>query len=303
MKNSLNFLTLEEFMSEPIIENNWVVDQLLIEGGVSLLVGSPKDGKSTFARHIMKAISVGGTVLGFQAKRGSVMYLALEEVPNQLKKIFYEIQYPVDSDLRILSGPLAWKDKILLEKSIEEFAPSLVVIDTLGRFMSLPDFNDYAIVNQEFSYLLGIARKYGCHIMCLHHANKGDGIGGSRILGSNAFFGLVDNAVFIDREDSFGRISTKPRYGVPIDGRYFKYIDGELVDAGDAKEKLLQNGSSKLIETLERASEALTELELIKRAQMQKQSFKVVLKDMIQLGRIKRSGTGRKGDPYIYSLK
>src|SRR5437899_415632 len=55
-----------------------VVDDLLLEAGLSMIAGKPKSGKSTLARQLAVAVANGHTFLGHDTKQGRVLYLSLE---------------------------------------------------------------------------------------------------------------------------------------------------------------------------------------------------------------------------------
>jgi len=63
--------------SEP--DTRWTWDGVLPEAGMSLVVGKPKAGKSTFAFALSIAVAGGQDFLNRHTSKGTVVYLALEE--------------------------------------------------------------------------------------------------------------------------------------------------------------------------------------------------------------------------------
>ena len=51
------------------------------------------------------------------------------------------------------------------------------------------------------------------HILCVHHAGKGERTGGDALLGSTALFGAVDTLLMMKRRDQVRTIETMQRYG------------------------------------------------------------------------------------------
>jgi Mrp family chromosome partitioning ATPase len=63
-KASLDLVHISELLGEPDEPENWLVDGLLPTGGLSVLVGKPKAGKSTLARALAVAVARGEPWLG-----------------------------------------------------------------------------------------------------------------------------------------------------------------------------------------------------------------------------------------------
>ena len=77
--------------------------------------------------------------------------------------------------------------------------PALIVIDTLGAFMPIADFNDYAQARSAMDPLIRMVHLVGQHqgtaTLFLHHARKGEGEGSEAVLGSTMFSGIVDTII------------------------------------------------------------------------------------------------------------
>src|SRR5262245_33223549 len=75
----LGLVALGELLAEPVEEQAWVVADRLPVGGLGLLCGKPKAGKSTLTRCLALAVARGEPWLGSVTTVGPVIYLALEE--------------------------------------------------------------------------------------------------------------------------------------------------------------------------------------------------------------------------------
>ncbi len=89
LASALSFTPLSELLKEPDEQTVWLVANRLPVGGLSLLCGKPKTGKSTLTRNLAFAVSRGQAWLGMPTTQGMVFYLALgEEKRSQVRKHF-----------------------------------------------------------------------------------------------------------------------------------------------------------------------------------------------------------------------
>ena len=204
----------------------WTVDGLLVEGGLGLLAGPSKAGKSTITRQLSQAVARGGEWLGRKVTKGTVLYLALEEqeemLAHQLKKagieegdsIFFHTGAPTYGDL---------KDN--LTQAINKYSATLVVVDTMVLLSGFENLNDYGEVYEKLSILRNIARDTGAHILLIHHTNK---MGGP--LGSTAIQGAVDCFIMFSEVPGcprYRKIDSKQRGGRQFNGQRLEYIQDE----------------------------------------------------------------------------
>ena len=82
------FVKPEDWLDDPEPPIVWVVDGLLAEDSLTMLSAYPKEGKSTFARHLALAVARGEEFLGRPTKQGKVLYFALEEMERDVRAKF-----------------------------------------------------------------------------------------------------------------------------------------------------------------------------------------------------------------------
>jgi hypothetical protein len=206
-------------------EIDWTVDKLLSSGGISIIAGPPKSGKSTLIRQLSKSIAQGGDFLGRKCKSGSVLYLALEEQRSMLGDQLRRLGVTNEDPFHIHVGPVMSPDKsVALKELVISQRPALVVIDTLLLFMDGRDVNNYNEMYSAISYFREIARDSGCHIVLVHHTNKGDRGGPNSIMGSNAIHGSVDCALIFSTTASPARyITSSQRGGIPFENQPLEF--------------------------------------------------------------------------------
>jgi hypothetical protein len=169
----LSFTKLSDLLAEPDEQTDWLVENRLPAGGLSLLGGKPKAGKSTLARDLALRIARGDAWLGFPTHQGSVFYLALEEKRTEVKKHFATMGATPADPISVFVAPSPADGLQQLRLATDRERPAFIIIDPLFRFVRVKDANDYATMSASLEPLLILARETGAHVMVVHHMGKG----------------------------------------------------------------------------------------------------------------------------------
>ncbi len=285
-----------KFAEEPV---PWLIHNLLIQGGCSLLAAKPKVGKTTLSRCIALAVARGEQFLGQEAQKRNVLLIALEDRLSEVGRHFRSMGAVDDDDISILSE--APRTVSQLKDVIKKNNFGLVIIDTMVLgIRGLIDLNDYLQVSQAISPYVQLARETNAHIMFIHHLSKRERGGGDQILGSTALFGSVDSVLLLDRQKQHRTFSTIMRYGSdwPL-ARLTMTGDGRI----DVGPNLDDESSvqSQILELLTNAGHSMTEKEIEPEIYGRTTEKRRTLRDLFAEGRICRSGSGTKSGPYKYS--
>lgn len=188
-----------------------------------------------------------------------------------------------------------------LTAAVLEHKPALAIIDPLLRLIRLRDVNDYALVNREMEPLVNLARTSGTHLFCVHHAGKGDRLGGDGVLGSTALFGAVDALLLMRRKDNVRTLETIHRYGedMPETVVTMDPITGIITAGGTVEEALLEQASAQVMAELGHIEE-LTEQEIRDRAGGNTGLIGKALRRLVADGHVLRDGNGKRGSPFTY---
>lgn len=202
--SSFSYISASDLLTTDDKPDDWLVPGLLLSGGVSILAGAPKTGKSTIARQLAIAIAGNGMFLNNEIKSGTVIHFSFDEKRRtslaQYRKAGITSKMPIYMSFGITDSPNYLTD---FENDIYKYAPKLVIIDTLFDMMKSEDTNNYAKIKRDIGKFNLIAEKTGAHIMFLHHTTKPSmNFGkytGSNILGSTAIYGAVDTAIIFEK--------------------------------------------------------------------------------------------------------
>lgn len=303
-EGGLSLTSLKDLYDEPEQTVDWLVENLLPMGGVSVIGGKPKAGKSTTVRNLIICVAKGVPFLNFPVTQGPVIYCAFEEKREEVRKHFQDLG--ADSLLPIESfigqAPEGIVEKIRI--SAQQLNPVLIVLDTLAKVANVKDFNDYAQMTKALDPFLHVARDTGAHLLFVHHAGKGDRSGGDALLGSTAIFGTVDTCLIQKRSEKYRTLEAICRYGHDLE---------ETVLEWDEKQRAISLGGSKqeadifrVQEDIRRALQIQEEpvtRETLEEAIEGKTSHKrSALKQLVETHKVERLGKGGKGDPFTYQL-
>lgn len=204
----LNLLALPDFLALELPKLQWIADRVLLQGGTSLLVAKAKVGKTTLAREIIRCALTGqewhvGENEVRRVRKVPVIYSAKEEhaavLQRQLRDAGLHIAPLYIDQPSTADGETDMETTLdSLERAIRDLGARLVVIDPMADFLSIADLNNYVEMRKALMRLTRIARRTDCHIMLLHHSNKG-GQGSDAILGSAALSGAVDTMLLMRR--------------------------------------------------------------------------------------------------------
>ncbi|HCG2965962.1 AAA family ATPase [Corynebacterium striatum] len=155
----------------------------LVPEGYSLIVGSPKVGKSFWVANIALACANGGRALGgIEVSPRPVLYFALEDGDRRLQTRFHHISgnEAIPSRLTRVLEVNNLLELINISHEFQDRNPGtapLIIVDTLGKVAGGRAGNQSQF---EADYKLGstlqnIAKRVpGCSVLAVHHTNKGE---------------------------------------------------------------------------------------------------------------------------------
>ncbi|MDA1029759.1 MAG: AAA family ATPase [Bacteroidetes bacterium] len=295
--------SMADLLNEPDEETEWLVENLLPSGGLSVIGGKPKAGKSTTVRNLCLSISRGEPFLGFRTTLGPVFYCAFEEKRGEVKKHFRVLGATPDDQVFSFIGK-APKDFLEeIDALVKTAQPKLIVLDTLAKVTSISDMNDYAKVNQAIDPFIHLARQSGAHLMLVHHNGKGDRDGGDNLLGSTAIFGSVDTCLIQKRSDKYRTLQSINRYGIDLEETVLEWDEESKAISlgGSRKDTEVKRFEEEIIAFL-KSQEVPALRELIEESIEGRTGLKrSALKNLVEREEVERHGKGGKGDPFKYS--
>ena len=195
---------------ETVFESRPPLVDGLLYSGTYLFVGAPKLGKSFFMAQLAYHISTGIPLWNYPVRKGTVLYLALEDDYRRLQERMYRMFGTESTDSLFFATSANQLGKGLneqLQGFIREHPDTmLIIIDTLQKVREAGGdnysyANDYEIITR----LKHFADSYGICLLLVHHTRKqrsDDNF--DMISGTNGLLGAADGAFLLRKEKRVG---------------------------------------------------------------------------------------------------
>jgi hypothetical protein len=229
------------FLEEQKEGTTWLWEGILPTSSLNMIQGDPKSGKSTVAKHLSVAAATGRPFLGSSISQPvPVLYYSLQESKKQWKT--WLLSFLTKEEVSELTIDIIWRlgkrgpnaIKGLRERILKK-KYQLIVIDMIGRFLTLKDMDKYSEAEGPLSDMNDIAQETGACIVWLHHERKSGG-GFEAGIGSQAIRGAVYTTIKCQRQGhgqaSVFSFSTEQREGEDTEETIIRMANRQLVSAG-----------------------------------------------------------------------
>lgn len=186
----------------------------LLYPGIYLFVGAPKLGKSFMMAQLAYHISTGTPLWNYTVRKGTVLYLALEDDYRRLQERLYRMFGTDGAENLFFSVSAGQLGNGLNEQLIrfmqEHPDTKLIIIDTLQKVREVGGdnysyANDYEIITR----LKKFADRYGITLLLVHHTRKQKADDTfDMISGTNGLLGAADGAFLLQKEKRTGNTAT-----------------------------------------------------------------------------------------------
>ena len=185
---------------------------------------------------LLKAISDGGNFLGASMARSWTLLLSEQthqSLAEQLRRVGINGNSQIHVALRNDQSPVIDPDLLAEILWYQYFKldppPSLIVIDTLARFIPMGDSNDYSGIIEKMEPLIAncgqLGREFGVTTILTHHSRKStEGSDAQAVLGSTSIAAQPDTLLRLSVNRSTGNRK------LSIESRYAQLDDPESVE-------------------------------------------------------------------------
>ena len=190
-----------------------LIDSLLYPG-TYIFAGAPKLGKSFLMAQLAYYVSTGMPLWNYTVRKGTVLYLALEDDYHRLQERLYRMFGTESTDNLLFSvsaGQLGnGLDEQLTRFIAEHPDTKLIIIDTLQKVRDIGGdnysyANDYEIITR----LKKFADSYGICLLLVHHTRKQNADDKfDMISGTNGLLGAADGGFILRKEQRTSNAAT-----------------------------------------------------------------------------------------------
>ena len=249
-------------------------------------------------------MSRGEEFLGRETTKGLVIYLALEERRADVRSHFRLMGADGEENLKIFAELAPADGLIQLRKTADHEKPILIIVDTLARLARIKDLNDYSQTTSGLEPFLAIAREVGAHVILLHHAKKGKSSGIDSVLGSTGITGTVDTIINLHRSEKYRTISSIQRVGEDIEDTVLNFDSNRrwTTLGGSKQEAEIERAKYAVRAFLSEQTSSVEEKTIDDGVEIKRAYRKKALRQLVDEGKVERSGAGKKGSPYLYKI-
>jgi hypothetical protein len=187
----------------------WAAYPVAYFGGVSVLAGPPKGGKSTLLGHLTRCAETGERFLGeYDMKQGTPVLLMTEEhgIPVVMKMDAFGLS-TMDVVQRGDAVRAGWglADSLAAAaRWITSNPRGVIVVDTLAVWAGIENENDAGETTAAVETIRHALADRGAAVILVHHTRKGGGIAGEATRGSGAIAAACDvqaELTYVNPED------------------------------------------------------------------------------------------------------
>lgn len=194
----VQFAAMNHIYSLPSIlsldtRTDWLVDELIPRGAITLLTGESGTGKSTFALAMAAAIAAQKSFLGRKTTRSKVLYIDGENPLSVVHERFVRLGIDDNEFLKIWGGwneisPRGPEDCDVIDWARE--TSGLIIFDPLIAFNGNGSEQDASDIRKSMNRYRALANA-GAAVCATHHTGKGKG--------SNEYRGSTDIKAAVDQ--------------------------------------------------------------------------------------------------------
>jgi hypothetical protein len=304
---AVRFTPSDELLRKAPPKPDWMWEDALARGAVSLFAGKPKVGKSTLTYGLVEAAANReADFLGRAIHGGPVVY-ASEEGQATLGSTFP--RHPeVHLATRESAWPKpAWRDLVTdAAATVREVGAVLCVIDTFSFWNNLgPDAEkDSGSVQPLLDALVEITQT-GCAVWLAHHHRKGGSEDGDALRGTTAIAGGVDCFCELEKiEDApanHRRLVVTPRWTMPpvLVIEYDEVLGYRVIGQAADREQSGQIGwTERLLAPIPETGDGITLADLAEVLGADRRKWHTSFTKLIDDGFVTRTGEGNRYDPY-----
>lgn len=187
----------------------YIVDNIIARKSITLIVASPKKGKTALGLNLGICINEGIDFLENKVRKTNVVYYCNELSGRLIQERIKRLDIPCSNTMKFYEGTsyVDFGEFERIIKSDVESGYEVFVVDTFSKIKydrkyNANDYNDTYEVMAKYYELI---EKYGCTFIMMYHTKKDSSIKSvsEKVIGSQALSGSVDTIIAINKSSEF----------------------------------------------------------------------------------------------------
>ena len=189
--------------------DKYIVDNIIARKSITLIVASPKKGKTALGLNLGIYINEGIDFLENKVRKTNVVYYCNELSGKLIQERIKRLDIPCSNTMKFYEGTsyVDFDEFERIIKSDVELGYEVFVVDTFSKIKydrkyNANDYNDTYEVMAKYYELI---EKYGCTFIMMYHTKKDSSIKSvsEKVIGSQALSGSVDTIIAINKSSEF----------------------------------------------------------------------------------------------------
>ena len=189
--------------------DKYIVDNIIARKSITLIVASPKKGKTALGLNLGICINEGIDFLENKVSKTNVVYYCNELSGKLIQERIKRLDIPCSNTMKFYEGTsyVDFGEFERIIKSDVELGYEVFVVDTFSKIKydrkyNANDYNDTYEVMAKYYELI---EKYGCTFIMMYHTKKDSSIKSvsEKVIGSQALSGSVDTIIAINKSSEF----------------------------------------------------------------------------------------------------
>jgi len=185
------------------------VDNIIARKSITLIVASPKKGKTALGLNLGICINEGIDFLENKVRKTNVVYYCNELSGKLIQERIKRLDIPCSNTMKFYEGTsyVDFGEFERIIKSDVELGYEVFVVDTFSKIKydrkyNANDYNDTYEVMAKYYELI---EKYGCTFIMMYHTKKDSSVKSvsEKVIGSQALSGSVDTIIAINKASEF----------------------------------------------------------------------------------------------------
>jgi hypothetical protein len=301
--------------NEEYLKRDPVIAGLCYASAVSMITGGKHAGKSTLARWMAICVAKKIPFLEREVQQGQVLYLASEDETMAARQELLRLGWGPEDPIKFLSMSTVTIDQVAFLKSLTDYIRDgevkLIIMDMLFDFARITDEMSYAQTREALGTIQKVASAGNSHIVVVHHAPKHATFSDAAVtaLGSQGLAARVSPIILVRRHGpgvhSVVTTSVRDPRGQAIDEKRLTLKEDGSLTLGKAWKDWMQAEvfAPKVFDLFEaEPGQEMTRPDVQEALGISQQLASACLRQLHSEGKIVRSGSGKKGQPYRYCI-